>query len=94
MRTFRAVIDALGGPAAYARGIMAIDGRVGMTVAYAPHLRRRNSIPPKFWPATVKLAEIRGMPGVTHETLTAIYAAEQAKRRKAKDDEPKRAKRA
>ena len=80
MRTFRAVIDALGGPACYARGINEIDGKLGMTVQYAPHLRRRNSIPPKFWPATVKLAEKRGLDGVTHETLTAIYAAERTKR--------------
>jgi len=80
MRTFRAVIDALGGPACYARGIIEIDGRLGMTVQYAPHLRRRNSIPPKFWQATVKLAEKRGLAGVTHEALTAIYAAERTKR--------------
>jgi len=80
MRTFRAVIDAFGGPACYARGIIEIDGRLGMTVQYAPHLRRRNSIPPKFWPATVKLAEKRGMAGVTHEALAAIYAAERTKR--------------
>jgi len=87
MRTFRAVIDALGGPSAYARGIIAIDGRIGMTVQYAPHLRRRNSIPPKFWAATVKLAEKRGLAGVTHEALTAIYAAERTRRRKAKASE-------
>jgi len=88
MRTFRAVIDALGGPSAYARGIIAIDGRLGMTVQYAPHLRRRNSIPPKFWPATVKLAAKHGLTGVTHETLTAIYAAERVRRRKAKANQP------
>lgn len=89
MRTFRAVIDAFGGPAAYARGINEIDGKVGMSVQYAPHLRRRNSIPPKFWPATVKLAERCGLAGITHETLTTIYAAERARRRKA--NEPARA---
>jgi hypothetical protein len=82
MRTFQAVIDALGGPACYARGIIEIDGKLGMTVQYAPHLRRRNSIPPKFWPATVKLAKARGLAGVTHETLAAIYAAERTKRAK------------
>lgn len=51
-----------------------------MGVAYhrARDWRRRNSIPPQYWPKFVCLCESRGIEGVSLETLVAATQSETA----------------
>lgn len=63
---FGEVIDRLGGIRAFGDG-------VGMTYDAAKQARRRKSLSPRYFPATVALAEARGEP-ITFQTLAEIAA--------------------
>ena len=68
METFSQIIDALGGPTAYA-------SLVNTSPQNAWQMRDRNSVRPAFWPATVKAAAVMGIDGITFESLAKIAAA-------------------
>lgn len=65
MQSFSEIITELGGPSAFANIL-------GTTQQNASQMRQRNFIPPRFWPATVKAAGDKGLPGVTFETLAML----------------------
>lgn len=62
MNTFAEIIDSLGGPAAVARGL----GRSLYTVTA---WRRRDSIPAKEWEGLIRMADERGVDGLTFEAF-------------------------
>lgn len=67
METFAQVIDALGGSAVVARGIGEDPGTVRQ-------MRRRGSIPSRYWPRIVVFAATRGRNDVTIDILAQISA--------------------
>lgn len=65
MDSFSLLITALGGPTEVATALDLAAGTV-------QKMRERNSIHPKHFPSFVKLAEQRGLKGVTLETLARL----------------------
>jgi lipoate synthase len=65
MDSFSLLITALGGPTAVAR-------ELELGTPSVQKMRERNSVHPKHFPAFVKLAEKRGLPGVTLESLARL----------------------
>lgn len=45
---------------------------IGVVAAHGHTMAKRDSIPPDYWPATVKAAEKRGIAGVTLATLADL----------------------
>ena len=70
--THSAVIDAFGGPGAYAAAIGIKDG-------HARAMKVRDSISPRYWRPTAHAAAARGISWVTFEKLATI-AAQKAER--------------
>ncbi len=68
MNTFADLIDALGGTTAFAEGI-------DIPASHARTMKARNSIPPEYWRATLRLAEEKGAAGVNAEALMRMRAA-------------------
>ena len=66
-RTFADVIDAFGGPAAFAR-------EVGMSPGAAKQARRRSSIGARWFAPTVAAARRLKMEGITEVSLAALAA--------------------
>jgi hypothetical protein len=77
MLTVEAIFDAYGGPAALARAI-------GVTTEHAASMRRRKSIPVRYWPALLDVAQTR--PALRHITSEALVAVSAARRRTRRDD--------
>jgi hypothetical protein len=69
--SFADVIDAFGGPAAFAR-------EVGMTPGAAKQARRRSSISARWFGPTVDAAKRLGKPGISYSTLAALARADDA----------------
>jgi hypothetical protein len=67
MLSFAEIIDQFGGGAAFGRAIGISDG-------HARVMKARDSIPAEYWPTVVEQADIRGIGGIDHETLTNLYA--------------------
>lgn len=67
LASFADVIDAFGGPAAYAR-------EVGMSPGAAKQARRRSSIGARWFAPTVEAAQKRGL-AVTEKTLAELARA-------------------
>lgn len=65
MDSFSLLITALGGPTEVAKELELGTGRV-------QKMRERNSVHPKHFPAFVRLAEKRGLDGITLETLARL----------------------
>jgi hypothetical protein len=61
------VIDAFGGPAAYAEA-------VGIPDSHARAMKARDSISPAYWRPTAGAARVRGISGITFERLAEIAA--------------------
>jgi hypothetical protein len=65
--SFSRIIEALGGPAAFGAAI-------GIPDSHARAMKTRDSIPPEYWPATVRTAETKGIAGVTADAMAKIAA--------------------
>lgn len=63
--SFADVIDAFGGPAAFAR-------EVGMTAGAAKQARRRDSLSARWFGPTAEAAKKRGLAHITERQLSAI----------------------
>lgn len=76
MQSISAIIDRFGGNTKFAEVI-------GKGPSTASEMRRRESIPPEYWPALIHAAKDRGIAGVTAESLMEIAARNAARRRHA-----------
>ncbi|MCF2522342.1 hypothetical protein [Bradyrhizobium sp. G127] len=74
-RTVDDIFNALGGPAAFARGVTE-HGRPAVKVSPsgAGEMKRRQSIPVDYWIALVEFARSRNVTWLTYEALTFIHA--------------------
>ena len=68
MVTVTTVFDDLGGPAAVAR-LLALKNP-----STASEMKRRDSIPPEYWPQLVAAARSSGHAHITHEALAVAHA--------------------
>lgn len=71
MSSVQHIFTALGGPTKVAR---ILD--VGFTTA--SEMKRRGSIPVKYWPRLVEACEAEGVEGVSYEQLVAIHSGDAA----------------
>lgn len=61
------LIDSLGGNASVARDLQ-------LTPSAVSEMKRRNSIPPKYWPLVIATADGRGIDGVTAHSLMLLHS--------------------
>lgn len=66
MVTLHSIFDAFGGPAGLGRAI-------GRTTEHTTTMRRRCSIPVRYWPQVIAAAKERGASWITYETLTLAH---------------------
>jgi hypothetical protein len=71
MMTVADIFDAFKGPAAIGRAI-------GKSTEHAASMRRRASIPVRYWPRLINAARAAGIDGINHETLTQAHSAAEA----------------
>ena len=71
MMTIEQIITALGGPTEVGR-ICGFDRNPG---ARGHDMKRRQSIPVRYWPAIIQHAKRKGITGITHKSLTEIHAS-------------------
>jgi hypothetical protein len=67
MQTVADIVDAFGGPTAFAKVIE-------RGVSTASEMKRRGSIHGRYWEAVVRAARARGIDGVTLEGLARFHA--------------------
>jgi len=72
MNTWKDLIDAWGGPHAFAASI-------GITAALARMMSSRNRVKSDYWPTIVARAPQAGLNGITYELLVSLKAGRQAK---------------
>lgn len=65
MHTFASVIDDLGGPSIFGVGI-------GVPDSHARAMKARGSIPSRYWPSVVVLAEKQSQQHITFELLANL----------------------
>ncbi len=68
MQTVAEITAAFGGPAELGRAI-------GVTTEHAAQMRRRNSVPVRYWPKLIEAAAGRGVGGLTYEALVKVHSA-------------------
>ncbi len=56
------------------KGTSAFAGALGLNLSTASEMRRRSSIPVRYWPKLVEAARERGIEGVTNDALVTIHA--------------------
>jgi len=66
MNSLRDLVDELGGTTAFAAAIQ-------VNVSTASEMKRRGSIPVRYWPSLIAAADERGLP-LTYDTLVAIHS--------------------
>ena len=66
MNTVDDIFEAFGGPASFGRAI-------GVTTEHATQMKRRKSIPVRWWPKVLAAAKDRGIP-LTDSVLISIHA--------------------
>jgi len=59
--------------AAFGRKPMAFAKAIGIPASHARVMKKRNSIPPLYWPRVVEAAEAKQIEGITLTTLSALY---------------------
>lgn len=70
-RTVPELIDALGGASEVAR-------LIARQPSTASEMKRRQSIPVRYWPALVAGAKAKGIDDLTYETLVAVHSKSEA----------------
>lgn len=68
MQTFGDLFDKFDGPARVGQAI-------GVSTIHAANMKRRGSIPPRYWPRLVQAATERGISEVTADKLAELAAA-------------------
>jgi hypothetical protein len=78
MITVETIFERFGGAAEVGRIL-------GKSTEHAVQMRRRDSIPPRYWPTLIDAAQKRKIRGITHEALlkARIEAEERAARKRA-----------
>ena len=71
MQTVAEIVDAFGGPTAFAKVI-------SRGVSTASEMKRNGSIPGRYWEAVVLAARARGISGVTLACLARLHARKRA----------------
>lgn len=71
MNTVAQIIDGLGGNAAVAR-------RLGLGASTVSEMKRRNSIPVKYWHGVMAIAQQIGAPPLTEKDLVRAHVPEAA----------------
>lgn len=61
------------------KGTSAFAGALGLNLSTASEMRRRSSIPVRYWPKLVDAARERGIRGVSYDVLVAMHAPAQAR---------------
>jgi hypothetical protein len=59
-------------------GTSAFAGALGLNLSTASEMRRRSSIPVRYWPKLVDAARQRGVDGISYDSLVAMHAPAQA----------------
>lgn len=72
MNTWKDLIDAWGGPHAFAASI-------GISAALARMMSSRNSVKADYWPIIVARAPQAGLQGITYELLASLKKGRQAR---------------
>lgn len=67
MQTLDDVFSAFGGPSK-------VGQAVGVSTEHAASMRRRRSIPVKYWPSLVRAARDLELDWITFEALTSLHA--------------------
>jgi len=65
--SFIEIIDLFGGPGAF-------EAAIGLSEGHAKVIKHRDSLAPEYWDRTVEAAAERGIPGIDHKLLAALYA--------------------
>lgn len=68
MQTLEDVFREFGGPSKVGQAL-------GISTEHAAAMKRRKSIPPRYWAALVRVAKERGLP-VSYDALAEIHAQE------------------
>lgn len=71
MYSLNDIFRAFGGPSEVGRSL-------SISTEHAAAMRRRGSIPARYWVTIVKSAEAKGIHGVTLEALAMMHARERA----------------
>lgn len=66
MNSLKDLVDELGGTTAFAASIH-------VNVSTASEMKRRGSVPVRYWPSLIAAAEERGVP-LTYDMLVAIHS--------------------
>lgn len=69
MNTVPDIVDAFGGTAAFAR---ALD----LGVSTASEMKRRKSIPVRYWPDLVAIGRSKGVRGLSYKTLVQAHVCD------------------
>lgn len=70
MTTLDNLFSELGGPANVGR-------LIGVSTEHASTMRRRRSVPVRYWPKLIEGARIQGVQTVNHQSLVEIHTAEE-----------------
>lgn len=58
-------------------GTSAFAAAMGLNLSTASEMRRRSSIPVRYWPKLVEAARERGIEGISFDSLVAMHVPEQ-----------------
>ncbi len=62
------------------QGTSAVAAAVGLNLSTASEMRRRGSIPVRYWPRLVDAAQKRNLKSVSYDLLVAIHAVSRKKK--------------
>lgn len=54
-------------------GSSAFASALGLNLSTASEMRRRSSIPVRYWPRLVEVARERGIAGISYDSLVAMH---------------------
>jgi hypothetical protein len=54
-------------------GTSAFAGALGLNLSTASEMRRRSSIPVRYWPKLIEAARERSIEGITNDSLVAMH---------------------
>jgi len=59
-------------------GVAEVGRLLGKRVEHASSMRRRKSIPVRYWPTLIEAAKAKGLDSVTYQTLVEAHAGRSA----------------
>lgn len=66
-------------------GTSALAGALGLNLSTASEMRRRSSIPVRYWPKLVDAARQRGLNEISYDRLVAIHSKPRKSRKLAQE---------